>query len=141
MPTTSPSAGFPPREVTALLRVEGLVVLAAALFAYHALGGNWWIFALLILAPDLSMFGLLRGPVFGARAYNAAHTHSVPALLGALAYLAGAAWLLPYAVIWIAHIGVDRAFGYGLKYPGLDHHTHLGLIGKARKAQQRADAS
>lgn len=133
--------GFPPRAVTALLKVEGLAVFAAALATYHLLGGNWWIFALLLLAPDIAMLGALRGPVFGAHAYNAAHTYTVPLALGAIGWFAGAAWLLPYAVIWIAHIGMDRAFGFGLKYPGLDHHTHLGLIGKAKKAaQQLADA-
>ena len=134
------ATGFPPRTVTAILKVEGLVAFAAALGAYHILGGNWWIFALLILAPDLAMLGALRGPVFGAHAYNAAHTYTLPLLLGAVGWLADATWLLPYALIWIAHIGIDRALGFGLKYPGLDHHTHLGLIGKAKKAQQLADA-
>jgi hypothetical protein len=141
MPAIAETTGFPPKDVTVMLRLEGLVAFIASLYAYQALGGNWWIFAVLILAPDLAMLGLLRGQVFGARLYNAAHTYTVPALLGALAYAAGAAWLLPLAVIWIAHIGLDRALGYGLKYPGLDHHTHLGLIGKAkRKAQKLADA-
>jgi hypothetical protein len=133
-------AGFPPKEVAYLLRLEGLAVFLATLFAFQFLGGSWWLFALLLLAPDLAMLGLLRSPSFGARLYNAAHTYTVPAALGALALAAGAAWLLPYAVIWIAHIGLDRALGYGLKYPSLDHHTHLGLIGRARKAQQLADA-
>jgi hypothetical protein len=141
MSTSAEVAGFPPKEVTILLRIEGLAVFAAALIAYQVLGGNWWIFALLILAPDLAMLGGLVSPAFGARAYNAAHTYTVPAVAGALAWLAGATYLLPFAIIWIAHIGADRALGYGLKYPGTFHQTHLGLIGKARKAQKLADAS
>lgn len=134
------NAGFPPKEVAYLLRLEGLAVFLATLFAYQSLGADWWLFALLLLAPDLAMLGALRSPGFGARLYNAAHTYTLPAALGAFAFVAGAHWLLPFAVIWLAHIGADRALGYGLKYPGLDHHTHLGLIGKARKAQQLADA-
>ena len=140
--TSQPPAGFPPAEITTLLRVEGFIVFGGAIAAYAALGGNWWLFALLLLTPDFSMLGALRGPVFGARMYNAAHTYAVPAVLGTLAWLAGASWLVPFALIWVAHIGMDRAVGYGLKYPGLDHHTHLGLIGKAkRKADKLAHAS
>src|SRR5690606_20345425 len=140
MPAESDAAGFPPKGVTIILRVEGLAVLVAALFAYHLLGGNWWLFALLILAPDLSMLGMLRSPAFGARAYNAAHTYSVPLILAGLAWLTAAEWLLPYALIGIAHVGADRALGCGLKYPGSFEHTHLGRIGKAKRAETPADA-
>jgi hypothetical protein len=135
-------AGIPPAEITTLLRLEGLVVFVGAIAAYALLGGNWWLFALLLLTPDFAMLGALRGPVLGARMYNAAHTYAVPAVLGALAWFAGAPWFVPFALIWVAHIGMDRAVGYGFKYPGLDHHTHLGLIGKAkRKAEKLAHAS
>jgi hypothetical protein len=34
------------------------------------------------------------------------------------------------AIIWAAHIGFDRALGYGLKYPTAFSDTHLGRIGK-----------
>lgn len=129
--TTRADPGFPPAHVTTLLRIEGAAVFAVALVAFHQLGGNWWLFALLILAPDLSMLGLFAGPKAGARIYNYAHTYSVPLAIGAVAWFLGAFWLLPYAVIWVAHIGADRALGYGLKYDGF-HATHLGLIGKAK---------
>jgi hypothetical protein len=125
--------GFPPAHVTTILRIEGLAIFAATLAAYHLIGGNWWLYALLILAPDLSMFGLLAGEKIGARAYNLAHTYTVPVVLGGIALIAGAAWLLPVAVIWASHIALDRALGYGLKYPDVSHATHLGWIGKAKK--------
>ncbi len=125
--------GFPPASVTTLLRLEGALVFGATLVAYHLLGGNWWLFAALLLVPDLAMLGALLGPVAGARIYNAAHTYLLPGLLGAAAWGLGLAVLVPFALIWVAHIAMDRALGFGLKYPGLDHHTHLGLIGKARK--------
>ncbi len=132
-------AGFAPAEITALLRVEGLAAFAAAVVAFQLLGGNWWLFAALILAPDLAFLGVLAGPMVGARAYNLAHTYTLPAALGAVAWLAGAMWLVPAALIWMAHIGIDRALGYGLKYPGIDHATHLGWIGKAKKRAPVAD--
>ena len=34
------------------------------------------------------------------------------------------------ALIWSAHIGFDRALGYGLKYDTGFSFTHLGRIGK-----------
>jgi hypothetical protein len=113
-----------------LLRIEGAVALAASAWAYHQLGGNWAWFAGLLLLPDLAMFFYLAGPRIGAAAYNAAHTYLAPALLA----LAGLAtnqplWLLG-ALIWAAHIGMDRMLGYGLKYGSGFGDTHLGSKGK-----------
>jgi hypothetical protein len=49
--------------------------------------------------------------------------------------LTDAAWLLneqvSIALIWFAHIGFDRALGYGLKYPSAFQNTHMGRIGKS----------
>lgn len=132
--------GFPPKSVIAHLRVEGFVALIAAVTTYWFLGGNWWLFAVLLLAPDLSFFGLYAGETAGAKIYNLAHTYAVPPLLGAIGWFGGVFWLTEVALIWVAHIGLDRALGYGLKYPGVAHHTHLGLIGPARKAARSADA-
>ncbi len=133
--------GVPPAEITATLRLEGFVAFIAALAAFHFTGGNWWLFAALILAPDLSMLGWYAGEKTGARLYNFAHTYTVPALLGAIGFVAGAGWLISVAIIWAAHIGLDRAIGYGLKYPGRFKDTHLGTMGKHRpKAEPLADA-
>jgi hypothetical protein len=134
------NAGFAPAEISALLRIEGLAILALAVASFHLVGGNWWLFAALILAPDLAMFGLLSGYRTGARVYNLAHTYTLPVALGAVAWLIGSAWLVPIAIIWVAHIGLDRAVGYGLKYPGTEHATHLGWIGKGKKRATIADA-
>ena len=41
---------------------------------------------------------------------------------------------LSIAMIWLAHIGFDRALGYGLKYSAGFGFTHLGRIGKDAKA-------
>jgi Domain of unknown function (DUF4260) len=114
-----------------LLRVEGLITLAAAVAAYRALGGTWGVFALCFLVPDLSMLGYLVSPKVGAYAYNAGHSLLLPALLagGALALGSVAAGLA--ALIWVAHIGFDRALGYGLKETSSFFDTHLGRVGRA----------
>ncbi len=120
--------------VRILLRLEGLCLLVAALVAYAHAGHGWGLFALCFLAPDLSFAGYLGGRRAGAIAYNAAHSS-----IGALACLgAGLYWGAPAFVsaclIWLAHIGFDRALGYGLKYAGSFHDTHLGRIGRERGA-------
>lgn len=132
--------GFAPRRVRVLLRIEGLAAGIAAVAAFAATGGNWVLFALLILVPDLSMLGMLVGRRIGAWAYNLAHTYSVPAALAGIGWAGAQPLLLSVALIWIAHIGFDRALGYGLKY-GAFQATHLGWIGKREGRPDLADAS
>jgi len=111
--------------VSLLLRAEGALVGAAAIAAYAYLGQSWWLFAALILAPDLFMLGYLRGPRTGAAVYNFAHTYLVPAALGLLGFGFNLPLVLGVAAIWAAHIGLDRAMGYGLKSGAGFKGTHL----------------
>ncbi len=118
--------------IRVLLRLEGLCILLASVLAYARFGSGWGTFALFFLAPDLSFAGYLAGSKVGAIAYNFAHS-----LIGALAVLAtGILLSAPIAVtagiIWLAHIGFDRALGYGLKYSAGFKFTHLGGIGRKR---------
>jgi len=117
--------------VALLLRLEWFAVLAAAVSAFAWLGGSWPLFAVLLLAPDLAMIGYRFGPVVGAAAYNAVHIYLTPAALGAAGLALGAPTMQALALIWIAHIGLDRALGYGLKYATGFGDTHLGRIGRA----------
>jgi len=116
--------------VLTLLRLEGLAVAAISVVLYARTGAHWWLFALLWLVPDLSMLGYLRGACWGARCYNAVHTYVMPAVLALSTLLLHAPWLLPIALIWANHIGVDRLMGYGLKYSDGFGWTHLGKLGK-----------
>ena len=99
----------------ALLRLEGAAVLLAALLFFRHLEASWWLFALLLLFPDLGALGYLAGRRLGAACYNAMHTLSAPALLLLLGLLTGTPLALAIATIWFAHIGMDRMVGYGLK--------------------------
>ncbi|ESY92595.1 MULTISPECIES: DUF4260 domain-containing protein [unclassified Mesorhizobium] len=112
------------------VRLEWAVAAAAAIVFYGATGASWWLFALLILAPDLSMLGYLGGSRVGAIAYNALHILIVPVLLLLAGHLAGSAVGSAIALIWIAHIAIDRALGYGLKLSTGFQDTHLGRIGR-----------
>jgi hypothetical protein len=108
-----------------LLHLEGGSIFALALVLYRAGHFHWWLFALLLLTPDLFMLGYLANPKVGATAYNLVHTSAVPILLLGVAIVAPLPGLEPYALIWLAHIGMDRILGFGLKYPTRFQDTHL----------------
>jgi hypothetical protein len=112
-----------------LLRAEGLTILVAAVTAYAHVGAGWWLFAAGILAPDLGLAGYLLGRSWGTRIYNLFHTLVLPLALGILGLLTGGEPLLAASLIWLAHIGMDRAAGFGLKYPSSFAHTHLQRTG------------
>src|SRR5947208_2970165 len=99
-----------------LLRLEGLTVLLGAITLYAHQGGNWLMFALLLLAPDLSMIGYVRNPRVGSITYDVVHFYALPAVLLALS-VANVPAGIQLALIWFAHIGMDRTLGFGLKYP------------------------
>ncbi|HEX6566114.1 MAG TPA: DUF4260 domain-containing protein [Chthoniobacterales bacterium] len=109
-----------------LLRIEGALDLALSLIFFEAIHGSWLLFILLLLVPDLAMLGYLPGARLGTVCYNLVHTLVGPFLIVAYAYLTKSQWLLPYALIWTAHIGLDRMLGFGLKYPTRFGDTHLG---------------
>lgn len=111
-----------------LLHAEGLAVFFAACLLYRHSGGSWGKFAILFLAPDLSMIGYLFGRKSGADLYNAAHTYTAPFLLWIIARFAGHPSLLPLSLIWVAHIGLDRLLGFGLNYGTDFKDTHLGKV-------------
>ncbi len=111
-----------------ILRGEGLVLGGAAIGLY--LQGDYRLWPLLVffLAPDASMLAYLAGTRAGAVAYNVAHTAVFPLALGAAAVIAGGDLGVQIALVWGAHIGVDRLLGYGLKYPTAFKDTHLQRV-------------
>ncbi len=110
-------------------RIEGLVLLVAGVAAFAASDVSWWWFAVLLLVPDLSMVGYLANPSTGASIYNIGHTILGPGLLIGWYLIGGPVAALAVGAVWLAHVGMDRLFGYGLKYDDDFKHTHLGWIG------------
>jgi hypothetical protein len=117
-----------------ILRLEAFCLLAGTLWAFQVQHAGWALFALLLLAPDLSMLGYLVNPKIGAAAYNAAHTTVVYGPLAAYGYLSGSSVALAVGLIGLAHVGFDRLLGFGLKYPLGFGYTHLGHMGKNRSS-------
>lgn len=118
---------FSPMRMT--LQGEGVAIAVMCIFLYGALEGNWLMFALLILLPDIFMLGYLAGPRRGALVYNIGHSYLTPLALAAVGWVMAVPLALPLALIWGAHIGVDRAIGYGLKYATHFKDTHLQRVG------------
>jgi hypothetical protein len=112
------------------LRLEGFAVFVAAVAAFGQLGGEYlWLVPALLL-PDLAMIGYLAGPRIGALAYNAVHNWAFGIAVGAIGIWLGAVPITLAGVILIAHTGMDRSVGYGLKFMSGFHDTHLGRVGR-----------
>lgn len=123
------SSGAVEGSVGVVLRVEGLALFLAATVMFGLVHGRWSRYGLLFLAPDLSFVFYLVGPRAGTVAYNTLHSTIGPLLLGLAGYTSGMSWAGPIALIWLAHIGFDRAAGFGLKYTSAFADTHLGITG------------
>ena len=119
--------------ITILLRLEGLALALICVWLYAGIHQSWWLFVALVLAPDLSMLGYLAGPRIGAIVYNTVHSWVAPVVVFAIGWWGNAPYLLPVAFALGAHIGVDRALGYGLKHSSSFKDTHLGRIGRSRE--------
>lgn len=91
------------------------------------------------IAPDLPLvIGLSESPEPGVLApravpaYNAVHRLALPVLLTAVGLLSGRDGLLVAGLAWLAHVGFDRAAGYGLR-------TATGHISGRRPADRQAE--
>lgn len=124
--TVSSGAAPATGGVRLLLRLEGLAVLLGAALLYRQFGEGWPLFVALFFAPDLALAAYPAGPRTGAAAYNATHSYVGPIALTVVALLAGPPALAAAGLVWVAHIGFDRALGFGLKYAIGFGHTHLG---------------
>lgn len=127
--TTQATKTFQPLSPPRLfLHLEGLALLIGVLVLYANQQFNWWTFALFLLAPDLAAVFYAINTRIGSLAYNLVHTTIFPLALALFSGLSGNAPGLQIALIWLAHIGMDRAVGYGFKYPTNFNDTHFSRI-------------
>lgn len=113
-----------------ILRAEAVALFLAGVLLYLQLNGNALLLLPLLLVPDLSMIGYVRGPRLGAITYNLAHNLATALIVLAVGWFAGIAPLALGGAILVAHVGMDRSLGYGLKLPTDFKDTHLGRIGR-----------
>ncbi|MGG0288033.1 DUF4260 domain-containing protein [Peribacillus butanolivorans] len=111
--------------VKKFIHSEGLMVLIAIIYIYSINEFSWWIFLLLLLTPDISMFAYLINNQIGAKVYNLFHTYTISILVILLAVSLSQDTILMVGLIWTAHIGMDRFLGYALKYTTAFKATHI----------------
>jgi hypothetical protein len=119
------------KKSSLVLRIECLLVLLITIYAFHQLGGSWWLFGAVFVGVDLFLLGYLANAHVGGIVYNLGHSYILPRLILLGSLLAGLDGLVLFALAWNAHISFDRSLGYGLKHESF-HLTHLGPIGKPR---------
>ena len=119
-------------HVKIILALENVVAAILVITVYVALSLEWY-WLLLFLIFDLGALGYMWNKHVGAHTYNLTHNLAIPGVLLLLYILFDGKILIVIALLWLLHIFIDRALGYGLKhYEGFEH-THLGTIGKAKK--------
>jgi hypothetical protein len=111
------------------LRLEGFAGLAVGWLAWQAQGGELAWFIPLLLVPDVGMLGYLRGNHVGAITYNLIHNWFVGGVVLGLGLWLVSQPLTMAGAVLVAHTGIDRVMGYGLKYPTSFKDTHLGRLG------------
>ena len=126
-------SGMVEGAVRTWLRLEGVAAFAAGLALFGATGGAWLLVIPLLLLPDLSAAGYVGGPRVGAFTYNLAHTWAPGLLMLGIGLWTGSVVVQIAAAMLIAHVGMDRAVGYGLKLSTSFQDTHLGRIGRGRR--------
>ena len=116
-----------------LLKLEEVAIFLFCVFLFSKLNFAWWWFSALLLLPDIGMIGYIINPKTGAFTYNLLHNRFVASLVAFYALTYGNDYWTLTAIILFAHISLDRAFGYGLKYNDAFSNTHLGVIGKKQQ--------
>jgi uncharacterized membrane protein len=112
-----------------MLRLEGAAIFGVALALYLDADFSVLAFILLLLVPDISIAGYAFGKRVGAAAYNLAHLEVWPLILLACGVIGDKPTCVQVALIWFAHIGIDRAVGLGFKYADADFQdTHLSRV-------------
>jgi hypothetical protein len=111
-------------------RLEGAAIFVAATAIYFHSHLSWILYVLLLFSFDIFMIGYAFNSRVGALLYNIGHSMIIPALLSVVFLFHGNNVILGLACLWFAHIGIDRAAGYGLKFSSGFQDTHLGKIGK-----------
>jgi len=114
------------------LQLEGVAALVAGAALFVGTGGPWILLVPLLFAVDISMAGYLASPRVGAFTYNLAHNWGSGLLVLGIGVATGVVPLVAAGAILVAHTGMDRVAGYGLKYPTAFADTHLGRLGGGR---------
>ena len=111
--------------VKPLIQFEYAFAFFLTLFFYWQSDFSMLLFFVLILVPDITMIGYAMNTKIGSTIYNVGHSFLLPLILLVISIMFAYSALLLISLIWLAHIFMDRAFGFGLKYTDSFKHTHI----------------
>ncbi|MDW8570038.1 DUF4260 domain-containing protein [Staphylococcus shinii] len=110
------------------IKLENIFVFLVTMIVYLMFGFSIWMFLLFLLVPDIFMVGYMINKEIGSKVYNVGHTYIVPILFVLLYLIFNEGLLLQIALVWLAHISMDRSFGFGLKYASDFNETTIQKI-------------
>lgn len=128
-----PSIGVVTGLPLKFIRAEAAVLFVFSIGLFSLQGLDWWIYPVLLLVPDVSMVGYVASSAVGAFFYNLGHSVAGPLVLLLLGYVGASPLAIGLSAIWLGHIGMDRAAGYGLKHRDSFRHTHLSELPAPRR--------
>lgn len=115
------------------LKLEEAALFLLCIYFFSLLKFEWWWFPALLLVPDIGMVGYAVNTKIGALTYNALHNRVVASLIAMYSLMSDNQYWQLVAIILFAHIALDRALGFGLKYKDSFNSTHLGVFENNKK--------
>jgi len=113
-----------------ILKLEEAAMFVLSLYALNLLHVNWWVYLLVLIAPDISFIGYAAGNKVGAVCYNLFHHKGIAIAIFLAGFILKGEWPEIIGILLFGHSSMDRMFGYGLKLNEGFKYTHLGLIGR-----------
>ena len=113
-----------------ILKIEEAVMFVLSVYALTLLHVNWWVYLLILIAPDISFIGYAAGNKIGAFCYNLFHHKGVAIAIFLAGFILTDQWLQVIGIVLFGHSSMDRMLSYGLKLNEGFKYTHLGMIGK-----------
>jgi len=114
-----------------ILKLEEAGMLVLCIFALSSLHVSWWIYLLILIAPDISFIGYIAGNKIGAVWYNLFHHKGIAIAVFLAGFILKDEWTQIIGIVLFGHSSMDRMLGYGLKSNQGFTYTHLGTIGKS----------
>ncbi|HET9823920.1 MAG TPA: DUF4260 domain-containing protein [Chitinophagaceae bacterium] len=113
-----------------ILRLEEVAMFALCIYALTLFHVSWWVYLLLLIAPDISMVGYAAGNKVGAFSYDLFHHKGIAIAIFLTGFILKNEWMQIIGIVLLGHSSMDRTLGYGLKLKDGFKSTHLGFIGK-----------
>ena len=111
-----------------VLKLEEAAMLVLSIYALNLFHVSWWVYLLLLIAPDISCIGYAAGSKVGAVCYNLFHHKAIAIIIFIIGLYLMFDSLELTGIILFGHSSMDRMLGYGLKLEKGFKYTHLGVM-------------